>query len=79
MHDLSFFRNNLESIAQRLATRGFQLDLAQFRELDSERRAAVTESEQLKAQRNAASNEINTLRKQGVDTTETTAESTGDR
>jgi seryl-tRNA synthetase len=68
MHDLSFFRNNLESIAQRLATRGFQLDLAQFRELDAERRAAVTESEQLKAQRNAASNEINKLRQQGVDT-----------
>jgi seryl-tRNA synthetase len=30
----------------------------------------VTEAEQLKAQRNAASNEINNLRKQGVDTTE---------
>jgi seryl-tRNA synthetase len=32
------------------------------------RRAAVTESEQLKARRNAESNEINKLRKQGVDT-----------
>lgn len=70
MHDLSHFRNNLDAIAQRLATRGFQLDVAHFRELDSERRAAVTESEQLKAQRNSESAAIAKLRSQGVDTTE---------
>jgi len=70
MHDLSHFRNNLDAIAQRLATRGFQLDVAQFRELDSERRAAVTESEQLKAQRNSESAAIAKLKSQGVDTTE---------
>ncbi len=69
MHDLSFFRNNLESIAQRLSTRGFQLDLEQFRALDTERRAALTESEQLKAERNAQSAQISQLRKQGADTT----------
>ena len=49
MHDLSFFRTNLDAIAQRLATRGFQLDVEAFRALDTERRAALTESEQLKA------------------------------
>jgi seryl-tRNA synthetase len=70
MHDLSDFRNNLDAIAEKLATRGFQLDVAQFRELDSERRAAVTESEQLKAQRNSESAAIAKLRSQGVDTTE---------
>jgi seryl-tRNA synthetase len=70
MHDLSFFRSNLDSIAKRLATRGFELDVAQFRALDTERRAAVTESEQLKAQRNAESTEINKLKKQGTDTSE---------
>ncbi len=70
MHDLSFFRGNLDSVAQRLATRGFALDVAQFRELDAERRAAVTEAEQLKAQRNAESAEIAKLRKQNVDTGE---------
>jgi len=70
MHDLSYFRTNLDSIAQRLATRGFQLNVAEFRDLDSERRAAVTEAEQLKAQRNSESMEISKLRKQGVDTTE---------
>jgi seryl-tRNA synthetase len=68
MHDLSQFRANLDSIAERLRTRGFNLDLEAFRELDARRRAAVTESEQLKARRNAESNEINKLRKQGLDT-----------
>ncbi len=68
MHDLSFFRANLDSIAQRLATRGYQLDLEQFRALDAERRSALTESEQLKAQRNAKSAEVAKLRKEGQDT-----------
>ena len=67
MHDLSFFRANLDAIAQRLATRGFQLNVEEFRALDSERRAAITESEQLKAQKNAESAEIAKLRKQGLD------------
>ncbi|HUA17594.1 MAG TPA: serine--tRNA ligase [Bryobacteraceae bacterium] len=70
MHDLSFFRANLDSIAQRLATRGYQLDLEQFRELDAERRAALTQTEQLRAQKNAKSAEVLKLRKEGKDTAE---------
>src|SRR5580698_92207 len=68
MYDLSFFRSNLDAIAKRLGDRGFTLDVESFRKLDSERRAAVTESEQLKAQRNAESQEIAKLRKAGTDT-----------
>jgi seryl-tRNA synthetase len=68
MHDLSSFRANLDSIAQRLATRGYQLDVEQFRSLDAERRAALTEAEQLKAQVNAKSAEVGKLRKAGQDT-----------
>src|SRR5579863_1146915 len=70
MHDLSHFRANLDEIAARLAGRGFALDVEQFRALDLERRAAVTESEKLLAERNAASAEIGNLRKQGFDTSE---------
>src|SRR5258706_8449457 len=69
MHDLSYFRSNLDAIAKRLTDRGFALDVEAFRKLDTERRAAVTESEQLKAQRNAESQEIAKLRKAGEDTT----------
>ena len=68
MHDLSSFRTNLDSIAQRLATRGYQLDVDQFRTLDAERRAALTEAEQLKALKNAKSAEVGKLRKEGQDT-----------
>src|SRR6476469_5114168 len=68
MHDLNFFRTHLDEIQERLAGRGFELDVASFQELDRRRRAVLTESEQLKASRNAASQEISKLRKQGVDT-----------
>jgi seryl-tRNA synthetase len=67
MHDLSFFRANLDSIAQRLATRGYRLDVAQFQALDGERRSALTQAEQLKAQRNELSSQIPKLRAEGKD------------
>src|SRR5260370_42611312 len=68
MYDFSFFRANLDAIAERLAARGFVLDTAQFRQLDVERRQAITESEQLKERKNARSNEIGKLKREGVDT-----------
>ncbi len=67
MHDLSFFRANLDSIALRLATRGYQLDGEQFRALDTDRRAALTEAEQLKARKNELSAQIPKLRASGQD------------
>lgn len=68
MHDLGVFRANLESIAARLATRGLQLPLDEFHALDQRRRAAITESEQLRAEQNGMSREIARLRKEGIDT-----------
>jgi seryl-tRNA synthetase len=73
MHDLNFFRNNLEAIAARLGDRGFALDLEEFRALDARRRAALTESEQLKSEKNASSKEIGKLKQQGADTAEAQA------
>ncbi|MGA9628180.1 MAG: serine--tRNA ligase [Bryobacteraceae bacterium] len=69
MHDLSYFRSNFDRIAQRLATRGDVSSLDRFRELDGKRRAAISQSEQLKARRNAESAEIAQLRRGGADTT----------
>jgi seryl-tRNA synthetase len=68
MHDLSFFRSNFERVAERLSTRGSVPNLEQFRELDQKRRAAISETEQLKAKVNAESAEIGKLRRQGLDT-----------
>ena len=70
MHDLAYFRNNFDRIAERLAARGGALNLDGFRELDRKRRAAISEAEQLKAQKNAESVEIGRLKREGADTAE---------
>lgn len=70
MHDLNSFRNRLDWFRDRLATRGFELDVAAFQDLDRRRRQYVTENETLNAQRNAATVEIGKLRKEGADTSE---------
>ena len=51
-------------------SRGFTVDTETFRSLDTERRAAITEAERLRADRNAQSQEIGKLSKSGADTTE---------
>src|SRR3984893_16593843 len=64
MHDLSYFREHLEVFAEMAEKRGTALDLEEFRVLDKERRGLITATEQLKAQRNRASEEIARLKKE---------------
>lgn len=68
MHDLKFFRNNLEAVAARLGTRGLTFDLEQFRSLDQQRRKAISQAEQLKARKNSESANIGAMKKAGQDT-----------
>jgi seryl-tRNA synthetase len=70
MHDIPYFRSNFDRLAARLATRGPIAGLEQFRELDAERRAAISRVEQLKAARNVATAEIAKLKREGADTAE---------
>jgi len=70
MYDLAWFRANFDRIAERLQTRSNPPNLDGYRELDQRRRAAIAESEQLKARRNAETAEIAKLRREGADTTE---------
>ena len=58
MHDLNYFREHLDVFADMANKRGITLDLDGFRALDKERRELITAAEQLKAQRNKASDEI---------------------
>jgi seryl-tRNA synthetase len=69
MHDLSYFREHLDLYAEMAKRRGITLDLEGFRGLDRERRELITATEQLKAQRNKASEEIARLKmdKQNAD------------
>ena len=63
MHDLNYFRDHLEVFADMAKKRAAALDLDGFRKLDKERRQLITATEQLKAQRNKASDEIARLKK----------------
>jgi seryl-tRNA synthetase len=64
MHDLNYFRDHLDLFAEMAKNRGITLDLDAFRALDKERRELITATEQLKAQRNKASDEIARLKKE---------------
>jgi seryl-tRNA synthetase len=67
MHDLNYFRDNLDVFAEMARKRGIALDIEAFRALDKDRRELITSTEQLKAQRNKASEEIARLKKEKLD------------
>src|SRR5215472_11998987 len=69
MLDLSFVRENLPLVEEKLRQRGADpaAVLKDFREVDTQRRQAITEAETSKAQRNKASEEIAKLKKSGQD------------
>ena len=69
MLDLGYLRENLESARQRLAHRGFALDVETFQRLDSERKHLIQETERLRQLRNTTSDEIAKLVKEKVDVT----------
>jgi len=67
MHDLNYFREQLDLFAEMATKRGAKIDLDAFRALDKERREIITATEQLKALRNKASEEIARLKKEKQD------------
>ena len=69
MLDLNFVRENLPLVEEKLRQRGMDpaAVLKDFREVDTQRRQAITEAETSKAQRNKASEEIAKLKKSGAD------------
>jgi seryl-tRNA synthetase len=70
MLDLAFVRANLPLVEEKLRLRGADSSLLSgFTALDTERRAAITEAESLKAQRNAFSAEFGRLKREGLDVT----------
>ncbi|AYC33093.1 serine--tRNA ligase [Pseudomonas cavernae] len=58
MLDPKLIRSELQAVAERLATRGFQLDVARIDGLEAQRKAVQTRTEQLQAERNARSKSI---------------------
>ena len=77
MLDLGFVRDNLELIKQKMRERGLADSLANFEELDRERRKFLVEAESGKARRNKVSDEIAALKKRGEDASALIAEMRG--
>lgn len=69
MLDLAFVRNNLPLVEEKLRQRGLDPKTAvgDFVSVDEQRRKLITEMEQLKAQRNRASEEVAKAKKSGGD------------
>ncbi|CAE6919146.1 MULTISPECIES: serine--tRNA ligase [Pseudomonas] len=67
MLDAKLVRTEIQEIAQRLATRGFTLDVARFEALESQRKDVQTRTEQLQAERNSRSKSIGQAKQRGED------------
>ena len=71
MLDLAFVRDNLALVEEKVRQRGLNPAevLKDFRQIDTQRRQVITETETLKALRNRKSEEIAQLKKSGKDAT----------
>lgn len=67
MLDLKFVRANMDLITQMFNNRGYELDLSGFRTLDKRRRSILIDLEELRHERNAVSDKIAVMKKQGED------------
>ena len=75
MLDIKFVRDHIDQVELMLKNRQLDFDLSQFKRLDEQRREKLREVEQLKHQRNKASEEIARLKKEGKDTNQLVEES----
>jgi seryl-tRNA synthetase len=67
MHDLKFLRQNRGLVEAGVALKGMTVDLDQFYAVEERRLRALHETEELKARRNAASEEIARKKRSGED------------
>src|SRR5690606_10963351 len=74
MLDSKLVRTQLQDVAARLATRGYQLDVARIEALEAQRKTVQTRTEQLQAERNSRSKSIGQAKARGEDITPLLAE-----
>ncbi|PTU02810.1 serine--tRNA ligase, partial [Pseudomonas sp. HMWF031] len=67
MLDPNLLRSNLQEVADRLASRGFILDVVRIEALEEQRKAIQTRTEALRAERNARSKSIGQVKQRGED------------
>jgi seryl-tRNA synthetase len=69
MLDLAYLRDNIDTARDRLATRGFSLDVETFQHLDGERKNIIVEVERLRQLSKKGSEEVARLAREKVDVT----------
>jgi len=74
MIDIQLLRKDIDSVAARLATRKFQLDVATFNTLEGERKQIQSRTEELQGKRNTLSKQIGMLKGKGEDASAVMAE-----
>ena len=67
MIDPKLLRTQTEAVAQQLARRGFQLDVAAFQELERQRKELQTGTEELQQKRNSSAKRIGQAKAAGED------------
>ncbi|WP_223592045.1 serine--tRNA ligase [Pseudomonas sp. A-R-19] len=67
MLDSKLLRSNLQDVADRLASRGYTLDVACIEALEEQRKTVQTRTEALQAERNARSKSIGQAKQRGED------------
>ena len=67
MLDSKLLRSNLQDVADRLASRGFKLDVTRIDALEAQRKEVQTLTEKLQAERNAISKSIGQAKARGED------------
>jgi seryl-tRNA synthetase len=67
MLDIQLLRNDLASVASRLATRGFVLDTARFQQLEAQRKTIQTDTQETQALLNRGSKLIGQAKARGED------------
>jgi seryl-tRNA synthetase len=77
MIDIQLLRKDIATVAARLATRKFQLDVDAFNALEAERKAIQLRTEELQGKRNSQSKLIGMMKGKGEDTSALMAEVAG--
>lgn len=77
MIDIQLLRKDIDTVAARLATRKFQLDVATFNTLEAERKHIQTRTEELQGKRNSLSKQIGMLKGKGEDASAVMADVAG--
>ncbi len=77
MIDIQLLRKDIDTVAAKLRTRNFDLDITAFNDMEAQRHQLQTATEEMQAKRNMLSKQIGILKKNGQNTSAVMAEVSG--